>query len=394
MKQMLPKGFSASGVCAGIKTPGKKDLGLLHSELPAHSAGVFTTNRIQAAPVVLDRRRIASGECRSVIVNSGNANCCTGEMGLLDAKAMARYAAAALAVPETQVLVASTGVIGEPLPMERIQAAVPELILRLSPGGLEDFSRAILTTDTVPKVATRQGTVDGVPYTVTGIAKGAGMIHPNMATLLCFVCADLGASPADLNRLLSDSVKETLNRISIDGDMSTNDTVLLLANGASGAVLKNKKSLREFRLMLDEILGTLARAIVKDGEGVTKLVEVRVEGASSRAAARRVAETIATSSLVKTAFFGEDANWGRVLAAAGRSGVRVEGDRIDVFFDATLLVKGGVGCGKAAEAKAARVLKQPEFCITIRLGEGPGRASILTSDLSVDYVKINAHYRS
>ncbi len=394
MEQMLPKGFRASGICAGIKGVGKKDLGLLYTDVPAYVAGVFTTNRVQAAPVLLDRRRIRSGRCRSVIVNSGNANCCTGKKGLEDAEAMARFAALILGVDEEQVLVASTGVIGEPLPIQRIEAAIPELVKGLKSEGLMDFAEAILTTDTVPKVVSRKGMLGRAEYTVTGIAKGAGMIHPHMATLLCFVCTDLQATPDHLNRALARSVEGSLNRISIDGDMSTNDTVLLFANGVSGAVVTDPASLNAFGHILEDVLMTLARIIVKDGEGATKLVEIVVEGASSPEAARRVAETVATSSLIKTALFGEDANWGRILAAVGRSGVPIEPETIDVSFDDILLVQGGAGCGKAAEAEATRILQKPEFCLKIKLGVGSGTASMLTCDFSIDYVKINAHYRS
>lgn len=391
---MLPKGFRAAGLCAGIKGTEKKDLGLLHADVPANAAGVFTTNRVQAAPVLLDRKRIRSGRCRSIIVNSGNANCCTGPKGMQDAETMTRCTASALGVETEEVLAASTGVIGEPLPIERIENAIPELVRRLRPEGFLDFAEAILTTDTRPKVVSRKGVLDGVEYTVTGIAKGAGMIHPHMATLLCFVCTDLEAPAKNLHQALFRSVEGSLNRISIDGDMSTNDTVLILANGASGAALAGDASLGKFQRILDDVLGTLARDLVRDGEGVTKVVEVIVEGALSAEAARRVAETVATSSLVKTALFGEDANWGRILAAVGRAGVWVDPEKIDVFFNEVHLVKGGVGCGKTAEAEATRVLRRPEFCLKVSLGQGAAATAIVTCDLSVDYVKINAHYRS
>ncbi len=394
MEPILPKGFRASGVCVGIKTMEKKELGLLHSDVPAAVAGMFTTNRVQAAPVLLDRRRVRSGRCRSVIVNSGNANCCTGERGLLDAESMARCAASALGIPDNQVLVASTGVIGEPLPIQKIEAAVPELVGSLRPEGLISFAESILTTDTVPKVVSRQGMSGGRSYTITGIAKGAGMIHPDMATLLCFVCTDAAAEVKDLKKALAAAVEGSWNRITIDGDTSTNDTVLLMANGESGAFLSNASSLKAFGRALDEVLLILAKAVVKDGEGATKLVEIVVEGAPSRNAARKIAETVATSSLIKTALFGEDANWGRILAAVGRAGPPVKPENIDVFFDDILLVKGGVGCGKASEAEAARVLQKPEFSLKIQLKAGSSSASLLTCDLSIDYVKINAHYRS
>ncbi len=339
-------------------------------------------------------QRIATGICQAVIVNSGNANCCTGEKGMQDAISMARWTANALALPEEQVLVASTGVIGEPLDSEKVQTAVPDLVNQLGPDRLADFAEAIMTTDTVPKVVSKKGKLDGKSFTVTGVAKGAGMIRPDMATLLCFVMTDAACSSDMLYEMLLKSIDRTLNRITIDGDTSTNDTALLIANGLSGAVINSNSQSRQFQRTLDEVLMTLAKQLVKDAEGATKLVEIAVKGAKSDADAKRVADTIAHSNLLKTALFGEDANWGRILAAVGRAGVPIRPDVIDVYFADVLMVKSGMGCGKKAEAEATQILKQAEYAIKIDLKAGKGVASVFTCDLSIDYVKINADYRS
>lgn len=394
MSDAVCTGFEAAGITAGIKKNGKKDLGILYSSVPARAAAVFTRNLVQAAPVLLDRERIKSGRCRAVVVNSGCANCCTGEQGLTDAKAMAGYVAAELGIDEDLVLVASTGVIGEPLPMEKIQTAVPELVAKLTPGGIPDLAEAIMTTDTVPKMVTASGRVDGKSFSITGVAKGSGMIRPDMATMLCFVATDADVAADMLQSALAAGVDRSLNRITIDGDTSTNDTVILMAGGMSNVKIDDDGRMEIFQQVLDEVLIDLARALVKDGEGVTKLVEIKVNGAVSDKDARRIADTVAHSNLLKTAFFGEDANWGRILAAAGRAGAPMEIDRTDVFFDDAQMVKDGIGCGKTAEDKAAAVMKKEEFRITIDLKTGTGSASVLTCDFSIDYVKINADYRS
>jgi len=394
MDDAVCTGFEAAGIAGGIKKNGKKDLGILYSSVPARVAAVFTRNLVQAAPVLLDRERIKSGRCRAVVVNSGCANCCTGEQGLADAKAMAESVAAELGIDENLVLVASTGVIGEPLPVEKIKTAVPELVAKLTPGGIPDLAEAIMTTDTVPKVVTRSGRVNGKSFTITGVAKGSGMIRPDMATMLCFVATDADIAADMLQNALSAGVDRSLNRITIDGDTSTNDTVILMAGGMSTVKINDDGRMEIFQQVLDEVLIDLARALVKDGEGVTKLVEIKVNGAVSDKDARQIADTVAHSNLLKTAFFGEDANWGRILAAAGRAGVPMEIDRTDLFFDDAQMVKDGIGCGKTAEDKAAAVMKKEEFRITMDLKTGTGSASVLTCDFSIDYVKINADYRS
>ena len=388
------QGFKFAGVASGLKKNGKKDLGLIYSESPANVAGVFTRNEIKAAPVILDMKRLTAGTCQAVIANSGNANCCTGEKGMQDAIAMTRWAAKSLALPAEQVLVASTGVIGEPLDADKIKVAIPGLVNELDSDGVSDFAEAIMTTDTVPKVVSKKGDLDGKSFTVTGIAKGAGMIRPDMATLLCFVLTD-AACPSDLLQdMLLKSIDHTLNLITIDGDTSTNDSALLIANGLSGAMINSQSQSKPFQQILNDVLMTLGKQLVKDGEGATKLVEISVKGAKSDADAYQIADTIAHSNLLKTALFGEDANWGRILAAAGRAGVPIQADLIDVYFADVLMVKNGMGCGKEAEADATKILKQSEYIITIDLKTGKGTSSVFTCDFSIDYVKINADYRS
>jgi glutamate N-acetyltransferase/amino-acid N-acetyltransferase len=395
MEIIVCPGFEAAGIAAGLKKKEKKDLGLIFSKVPATTAaGVFTRNRVKAAPVILDRKRIKEGICRAVIVNSGNANCCTGEQGIRDAETMAALSASELGISEDQVLVASTGVIGEPMPMEKIESAIPRLVESLRPEGIPDLARSIMTTDTVPKMISEQGVVDGKTFTVTGVAKGAGMIRPNMATMLCFLCTDVSASPEMLKEILTKAVNRSFNRITIDGDTSTNDMVLMMANGLSGVVLQQSAHKDVFQKTLDSILLDLSKQLVRDGEGVTKLVEVIVRGAFSNSDAERIADTVAHSPLVKTAFFGEDANWGRIMGAVGRAGIDVDPAGIDLYFDDIQMVKSGVGCGKAVESEASKVLKKPEFAVTIDLNLGQGFGSMITCDFSVDYVRINADYRS
>jgi glutamate N-acetyltransferase/amino-acid N-acetyltransferase len=394
MKKMDCPGFKAAGIASGLKKNGKKDLGFIYSEIPASVAGVFTNNLVKAAPVLLDQERIKNGSCRAVIVNSGNANCCNGQQGMQDAVRIGRIAAEAIGVLEEDVLVASTGVIGEPLPVKKIEAAVPQLINSLSCEGISDFAEAIMTTDTVPKVVSRSGGLAGNTFTVTGVAKGAGMIRPDMATMLCFVMTDIHAAAGMLQEMLIAAVNRSLNRITVDGDTSTNDTALLMANGRSGVEVSGQASMDLFQSVLDDVLIRLARWLIKDAEGATKLVEIVVNGAKSNEDAHKIADTVASSPLLKTALFGEDANWGRILAAVGRAGIPVDPDKIDVFFGATQMVKNGVGCGQKAEAEATRVLKQDEFTVTINVNLGNKADTVFTCDFSLDYVKINADYRT
>jgi glutamate N-acetyltransferase/amino-acid N-acetyltransferase len=394
MKKLYCPGFQAAGVAAGLKKIGKKDLGLIYAEVPVTVAAMFTRNLIKAAPVLLGQQRTANGRCRAVIANSGNANCCTGEQGRRDAIRMGNLVAKGLRVDDDEVLVSSTGVIGEPLPIEKIESAAPGLIAALSPGGLADFAEAIMTTDTIPKILSRTGQVAGKTFTVTGVIKGAGMIRPDMATMLCYVMTDIAARPDVLQKTLAKAVDRSLNRMTVDGDTSTNDTVLLMANGLSKVDLNDAESKEIFQSVLDEVMIGLAQWLIKDAEGATKLVEVVVKGAPTKPAAHKIADTVANSPLFKTALYGEDANWGRILAAVGRAGIPVELEKIDIFFGSVQMVKSGFGCGKEAEAEATRVLQQEEFRVTVDLNLGRETETVFTCDFSLDYVKINANYRT
>ena len=394
MDTLICKGFTACGMAAGIKKNGDLDLGLLVSDRPARVAAVFTKNRVKAAPVRLTRERVKSGVAQAVVVNSGNANCANGRQGMLAARSMTAAAARTLHVSEEHVLVASTGVIGASFPIETVESAMPNLAARRDENGVADLARAILTTDTRTKTGARDGAVDGIPYRIVAIAKGAGMIRPDTATMLCFAYTDADLASDDLRVALKRAVDGSFNRITIDGDTSTNDTVILLANGASGVRIEADADRGTFQRLLDDLFNDLARQMVKDGEGVTKLVDLTVRGARSEQDARLIADAIAHSPLVKTAFFGEDANWGRILGAAGRAGVFLEPDRLNLYFDDVQMVQNGVGCGSDAEKKASRVIQKPEFSVTLDLDLGEGTASLLTCDLSLDYVKINADYRS
>jgi glutamate N-acetyltransferase/amino-acid N-acetyltransferase len=394
MHSLTCKGFTAGGLAAGIKKNGDLDLGLLVSDRPARVTAVFTRNLVQAAPVTLDRERVASGTARAVIANAGNANCANGEEGMRAARAMTAAVAKALNVADEQVLAASTGVIGAPFPTETVVAAVPALAGRLDAGGVPDLARAIMTTDTVPKTGGREGAAGGRRYHIVAVTKGAGMIRPDMATMLCFAFTDADIALDHLKAALKRSVDGSFNRITIDGDTSTNDTVILMANGASGAAIESPEDVAAFQRMLDDLLIDLARQMVRDGEGVTKVVDLIVRGARSDDDARAIADTIAHSPLVKTAFFGEDANWGRIAGAAGRAGVFLDPDRLDLYFDDVRMVHNGTGCGPEAEKRATAALKHPEFTVTLDLNLGTGSASMLTCDFSLDYVRINADYRS
>jgi glutamate N-acetyltransferase/amino-acid N-acetyltransferase len=390
------KGFSFAARAAGLRKSGRLDLGIIFSAVPARCAGVFTTNRVQAAPVLISAPRVAAGRCQAIVVNSGVANACTGEAGLRDARRCGRLAAEGLGIAEELVAVSSTGVIGQALPMALLEKEIPCLAEGLSGDGLETVAQAMMTTDSFAKQASRAGSATGVPYTITGVAKGAGMIHPNMATMLAFIFTDALVEEALLRQVLRQAVDGSFNIISVDGDTSTNDMVLLLANGqaGNGEIRIGTPDGRQFAACLREVLLDLAKMIVRDGEGATKLVRIRVLGAADHDDARLAARCIATSSLVKTAFFGEDANWGRIIAAAGYSGARLDPDRIAIFFDDIAVVRQGLSTGPEQETRATEVLKQAEFTVTVDLDLGRGEADYYTSDLTYEYVKINAAYRT
>lgn len=390
------KGFQFSAVEAAIKKPGRKDLALIFSEVPATACAVFTVNKVKAAPVLLSEERIKTGTARALLVNSGNANACTGERGMAIACETSQLVAKALGISDETVQVSSTGVIGVQMPAERIKASIPCLIDGLSSGTLDDVAQAIMTTDTFPKMEARGGAAGGISYNVAGIAKGAGMIMPNMATMLSFIITDADVEPAFLQSTFRQAVDTSFNAITVDGDMSTNDTCLIMANGMAGnpTITGMTPEGEAFETLLQDVLLSLAKQIVKDGEGATKFVEIRVCGASSNADAKLAAMSIANSSLVKTAFFGQDANWGRIFAAVGYSGAVVDQTKLSLRFDDVLMARNGIFSGGDAEARGTEVLKKAEFTVTVELGLGKGTATVYTSDLSHEYVSINADYRT
>ncbi|MBI5893322.1 MAG: bifunctional glutamate N-acetyltransferase/amino-acid acetyltransferase ArgJ [Deltaproteobacteria bacterium] len=392
-------GFKTAGIACGIKKDSGKDLALIYSEIPAVCAGVFTKNKIKAAPVLLDMQRIKKGLCQAVIINSGNANACTGKQGFKDAKAMVEMTEKALGIKKGLAFVSSTGVIGQNLPIDRIEQGIPKLVLSLSSKGWNDAVHAIMTTDAFPKIAIEKGKIDNKEVTVLGIAKGAGMICPNMATMLSFIATDVNIERNVLQKSLKTAVDNSFNSITVDGDTSTNDTVLVLANGFAG----NKKIQGQgargkgqdyeiFCKMLENVCKKLAFMLVMDGEGATKFLEFKITGAKNKIDAKKIAETVANSLLVKTAFFGEDANWGRIMAAIGRAGVDVKEEKINIYFNDVPVVIKGQGANK--EKEATKTVKQKHICIRIELGLGKGIAAVWASDLSYEYVKINASYRT
>jgi glutamate N-acetyltransferase/amino-acid N-acetyltransferase len=389
-----PSGFRAAGVACGIKPKGL-DLALLVSDSPASAAAVFTTNRAQAAPVVVSRRNLsaARGRAAGIVANSGCANACTGGDGLQHAEAMAAHTAAALGCTPAQVLVASTGVIGVKLDISKVARGIQNAHGALSPSGGADAARAIMTTDPFPKEASAQITAGDATFRVGGMAKGSGMIEPNMATMLGFVTTDASAAPDLLHRALKTAVDDTFNAITVDGECSTNDCVFALANGASGVRLVDG----DFGLLVDALRAVcepLAIGIVRGGEGATKLVTVRVTGASSDADARRAARAIANSPLVKTAIHGGDPNWGRLIAVAGRSGSEFVLDRAAVRIGPVELFSGGTPHDERAP-DAAQYLQRPEIVVDVDLGTGgTGASQMWTCDLSAEYVRINAEYRT
>jgi glutamate N-acetyltransferase/amino-acid N-acetyltransferase len=390
-------GFRFAGVHSGIKPSGALDLALLCADRPAVAAAVFTKNRVRAAPVTIGERRLRSGVCGAILVNSGNANACTGRQGRQSALALTRDVASALHIPAALVVPASTGVIGAQLPRSRMQAAIPRLVADLSEAGAARFARAIMTTDRGPKMATADVKVGRTVCRVLGIAKGAGMIHPNMATTLAFVTTDASISRGALSSLLRRCVDTTFNRATVDGDTSTNDSLFVLASGAAGSrdIGRGTAGERRFAGALHEVLESLAQQIVADGEGAEHLVRVEVSGARTGTDAVQIARTIASSQLVKTAIFGCDPNWGRILAAAGRSGARFYPDHVSMRIGDVPIFRDGAPVAQAhTEAKAARVMKQAQYTITVTVGKGRGTGHYWTCDLGHEYVRINADYRS
>jgi glutamate N-acetyltransferase/amino-acid N-acetyltransferase len=389
-------GFKAWGIHCGIKKTDKKDLAIIYSDRECAVAGVFTRNRVKAASILLNMAKVKSGKGQVVIANSGCANACTGKQGMADARATAEMAARQLGVKQDAVFVASTGVIGEYLPMAKMETGILTAAGLLSPSGWEQAAEAIMTTDMYPKLAVVQEEVGGKTVTVAGIAKGSGMIHPDMATMLCFIVTDASIAGALMKKALLESSDKSFNNITVDGDTSTNDMVLCMANGAAGnkKPAPGSKDAKKFQACLDAVTRSLARQIVRDGEGATKFAEIEVRNARNPVEAKRAAMAVAKSSLVKTALFGEDANWGRIIAALGYSGVDMDESRTDITIGKAKIVEKGLGQGKQAEREAATALKQREVQIIIDLHKGKGSATVWTCDLSCEYVKINAAYRS
>ncbi|NCP09378.1 bifunctional glutamate N-acetyltransferase/amino-acid acetyltransferase ArgJ [bacterium] len=390
----LPQGFKASAIESGLKKHGGLDMALVYSDLPAAAAGVFTTNKVKAAPVLVTRENIKGGKARAIVANAGNANACTGQEGLRNARMTAELIAGALGIGKGEIMVASTGVIGQQMNMDIVSKAVPELIKNLSSKGLMDAARAVMTTDSFPKLSMRESVAGGKPFRITGFAKGAGMIMPDMATMLCFIVSDINPEGMELNRILKENADKTFNRITVDGDTSTNDTVLLLVNGASSALPVSKEEAVVFSDLLAQVMDELCTMIVKDGEGASKLVRITINGARDPMDADRAVRTVGNSSLVKTAFYGQDPNWGRIMAALGRSGIHMTESKVDIWIDSVKIVEGGMGKGLEAERLAGERMHNREFTLTIDLNEGGFSERLLASDLTHEYVSINASYRT
>ncbi len=388
-------GFRFAGLACGIKESGRKDLALIVSERPATAAAIFTRNRIKSPTVVSGRTRVARGRLQAVVANSGNANACTGPGGLRDSEAMCAETARHLGMDARQVLPSSTGIIGVPLPMETIARGIAAAVAALAPDALQDAAEAIMTTDNGPKTAAASCRIGGRTVHVAGIAKGAGMIAPNMATMLCYVLTDADVAPAALRPMLRRAADETFHAITVDGDTSTNDTVLCLANGVAGnpRITRGGEGEDVLERALTRVMKELALKVVADGEGTKKLVEVRVDGARTVAEARKVAFTVANSKLVKTAFFGEDPNVGRLMMAVGNAGVPVVEGTIDITLGGVRVVRRGVAVG-TREAAATKVMQRPSFVVRISLGMGEARTSVWTSDLGHEYIRINSDYRT
>jgi glutamate N-acetyltransferase/amino-acid N-acetyltransferase len=393
----LPRGFRFAAVKAGLKPSGKIDFAVVVADKPASAAAMFTSNRVKAAPITIDARHLqrSGGRIRVVAVNAGNANCATGEIGMAACEQVCSAAAKTFGAEGHEVFPSSTGIIGVPLPAEKLINALPEVQKSLAADTVQFslFARAIMTTDTRPKVAHAWLDVGGAQVRIAGVCKGAGMIHPQLvphATMLVYLFTDAAISPADLDTLLRGAVEPTFNRISIDGDTSTNDTVLLLASGASGIAVN--ASHPAFKAALADVCLALAKQIVDDAEGVTHVVELQIEGAASDADALRVAKAIAHSPLVKTAWAGSDPNWGRLMAATGYSGAEIDPDRISIWLGDQQICKNGGRVADFDEKRAHNYLKNREFTVRIALGIGGGSCRFWTSDLTAEYVRINAEY--
>lgn len=390
------KGFRAAGVGAAIKYEGRNDVALIVADAPCAAAAVFTTNRVAAAPVLYDREIVKGGRVQAILANSGCANACTGEAGLKDAKLSALVTAGELGIDPQHVLVASTGVIGRRLPMDRLLDGMRQAAGRLGRTAEHGLAaeKAVMTTDTKPKQACATVTIDGRKVTVGGMSKGSGMIEPNMATMLGFITTDAAISPAMLKRALSLAIAKSFNRLVVDGDESTNDSVFLLASGCAGnaPIVRGGEDFESFRSALEAVCISLAKQMATDGEGATKFVTVTVRGAKSEKDAARAARAVAKSPLAKTSWFGRDPNWGRVLAAVGYSGADVVDTKAEVFYDKVWAYRFGKIADAAQLEKLAKVMKKDAFEVVVDLHLGTGESSVYTCDFSLDYVHINADY--
>jgi glutamate N-acetyltransferase / amino-acid N-acetyltransferase len=387
-------GFLAGGVVAGIKPSGKKDLALIHSPTPARSAAVFTSNQVKGAPVLVSMEHARSGAAQAIVASSGCANVCTGERGLKDAREMTRTVADLLRIPTNHVLIAATGVIGVPLPMDRIRAALPKLAKALSPQGGRAAAEAIMTTDTRPKEAALRVEVNGKSVTLGGIAKGVAMLEPHLATMFCFVATDAAVARGALTGILRRGVDRSFNRVTVDSDTSTSDTVAILANGLAEnrPIEVGGRGLRQFAAGVEALMTRLAKMLVADGEGATKLVAVSVRGAASRRDALVAARSVANSPLVKTAINGADPNWGRIMMALGKSAARIDQDKVSIAFGDEGLVERGVIREGVRVERIREIMGGQEYEITIDLGLGRGEDRMWTSDLSEEYVRLNGKY--
>ena len=393
-----PKGFKAAGIHAGLKKA-KKDMAMIISEKDAVTAATFTTNKVKAAPVLWDQGIAKAGKASAVVINSGNANACTGKQGLLDAEKTAEIAASLIGTEKSSVYVCSTGVIGVKLDMAKIGKGIETLYPLLSVNGGKDAAEAICTTDTFSKEAAAIVEISGKTVTIGGMAKGSGMIHPNMATMLSFITTDAVISQETLHKLLGATVEDTFNMISVDGDTSTNDTCIVLANGTAGnaEIKEGSDDYEAFKEAFSYVLGTLAKLITRDGEGAGRFIEMKVVNALTKNDAKILARAVISSSLVKAAFFGSDANWGRILCAMGYSGAEFDPEKVTLFFESSAgkikIIENGVAV-EYSEEKATEILSQPKVTVTADIGEGQAQAAAWGCDLTHEYININADYRS
>jgi len=388
-------GFLAAGISAGIKSNGKPDLALIFSKRPAKVAGVFTKNSFRAAPVQISEERVKGGIAQAIVTNSGNANACTGERGKADARAIAEKLARELKIDERMILIASTGVIGHPLPVSIIERRLPDLVRDLSPSGLMRAELAMMTTDRWPKIAYRKLLIGGKEVTMCGLAKGAGMIQPQMATMLAYILTDLNIGEKELHSLFRYAVDRSFNSISVDGCMSTNDMVVIMANGSAGnkPPALNSRDYRLLRASFLSLMEGLAKEIVRDGEGATKVLEIVVEGAATVQEAKKVAYAVGNANLVKAAFFGQDPNWGRIISAVGSLGLPLEGEKVRLYLEDECIFASGMGQIQREE-RLREIMESNEIRVGIYLGRGQKSWRIFASDLTFDYVRINSHYRT